>query len=75
MSLIEKILIKVSISSRIFDDVIAKWTFLRPSPKLRVQPLLFLLFLLSFSSLFLFLLSFPFVTVILELFGLKKLSF
>lgn len=65
MSLIEKILIKVSISSRIFDDVIAKWTFLRPSPKLRVQPLLFLLFLLSFS----------FVTVILELFGLKKLSF
>ena len=35
----------------------------------------FSLLRLSFSSLFLFLLSFSFVTVILELFGLKKPSF
>ena len=41
----------------------------------RVQPLLFSFLHLSFSSLFVFLLSFSFVTVILELFGLKNLLF
>ena len=40
-----------------------------------MQPLLFFLFLLPFSSLFLFLLSFSFVTMILELLGLKKPAF
>ena len=40
-----------------------------------MQPLLFFLVVLSFSSLFLFLLSFPFVTVILEFFALKKPAF
>ena len=43
-----------------------------PEKTTRVQPLLFSLLRLSFSSLFVFLLSFSFVTVILELFGLKK---
>ena len=45
--------------------------------KLRVQPLLFFfsLLLLSFSSLLLFLLSFSFVSVILELIGHKKPAF
>ena len=59
-------------SSRSFENVIAKWTFLRPTVffgqklswdevaiiKLDMQPLLFSLLLLSFSSLFLFLLFF-----------------
>ena len=40
-----------------------------------VQPLLFSLLLLSFSPLFLFLISFSFVTVILEFLGLKKPAF
>ena len=43
-----------------------------PEKTTRVQPLLFSLLHLSFSSLFVFLLSFSFVTVILELFGLTK---
>ena len=43
--------------------------------KLRVQPLRFSLLLLSFSPLFPFLLSFFFVTVILELLGVKKPAF
>ena len=61
----------ILISSRIFDNVIAKWTFCVQQffcsvllQKLRVQPLLFFLLLISFSSIFLFLLSFSF--------GLKK---
>ena len=40
-----------------------------------MQPLCFSLFLLLFSSLFLFLLSFSFFTVILELLRLKKPAF
>ena len=43
--------------------------------KLRVQPLLFSLLLLSFPSLFLFLLWFSFVTMILELLVLTKHAF
>ena len=52
-------------SSRIFDNVTAKWTFLPPK-------VFFSLLLLSFSSLFLFLLSFSLVTVNLELLGLLQ---
>ena len=68
------------IYSGIFENVIAKWTFRvqqflffgqKLSP--RVPPLFFFsLLLLSFSSLFLFLLSFSYVTVILEILGVKK---
>ena len=77
------------ISSRIFDNVIAKWTFcvqqffstknyLQSSHyhvKTKSAAIFFFLLLLSFSSLFLFLLSFSFFTVILELLGLKKPAF
>ena len=76
-------IICIYIYGRIFDNVINRWTFcveqflsaknyLQSSYNKRVQPLLFSLLLLSFSSLFLFLLSFSFVTMILELLGLKK---
>ena len=68
-------------SSWIFDKVIAKWTFYVEQffsanssyyQNLRVQTLLFFLRLLSFSSLFPFLLSLSFVSMILELPGGTK---
>ena len=81
------------ISSRIFDNVISKWTFcvrqfFRPKTifkvailKTKSATIAFFLLLLSSSSLllflflFLFLLSSSFVTMILELLGLKKPAF
>ena len=74
------------ISSRIFDNVISKWTFCVPqfssgqklqSPNLQSsysknEAFLSLSSLFLFLFLFLFLLSFSFVTMILELLGLKK---
>ena len=75
----------IYISSRIFENVTAKWNFcvqqffsakkVTLTKKLRVQPLPFFLLLLSSSSLFLFLLSFSFFSVILELIGPKKPAF
>ena len=78
--------LKGYISSPIFENVITKWTFCVQQffsaknskvaiIKLRVQPFLFSLLLLFFSSLSLFLLSVSFVTVILELLWLKKPAF
>ena len=52
----------------------AKSSPIKPLQKLRVQPLLFSILLLSSSSLFLFLLSFSFMSVIIELFGRKNLA-
>ena len=77
----------IHISGRIFDnDLIAKWTicvkrlFLgggggegQNSPKVAIIKTRSAF--LSFSSVFLFLLSFSFVTVILQLMGLKKPTF
>ena len=74
-------------SSQIFYNVIAEWTFwvehfFRPNTISRVAiikttstKIVFCLLLLSFSSLFLFLLSFSFVTMILKLLRLKKPAF
>ena len=73
--------------SRIFENVIAKWTFyvgqcfLAKNSKVAIIKTksatiaFFFVLFLSFSSLLLFLLSFFFVTVILELLGLKKHAF
>ena len=74
-------------SSQIFYNVIAEWTFwvehlFRPNTISRVAiikttstKIVFCLLLLSFSSLFLFLLSFSLVTMILKLLRLKKPAF
>ena len=72
------------ISSRIFDNVVAKWTFCIEqlfSAKVAIIKTksatiaFFFLLLLSFFLLFLFLLSFSLITVILEILGLKKPAF
>ena len=71
------------ISRGIFENVTAKWTlsvqqFFRPkthSSHYKSAAIVFSLLLLSFSRLLLFLLSLSFVTVILDLIGLKKPAF